>query len=208
MDELKSQFSNINSFGFCKSGCELFSSIYKNNPVVIKAILNHCSYEHDYTFDWLKSIQPNEVTIYQYMQTIDRLQSYIPKYYFSVMCSNTEKYDPLWLLEELHNKDGDPLDLGCHAYLIIEKIDGIDLLDIFDWSDDQREIIFHNLLKAVDILRECNIKHGDLMETNVLVREDCSVCLIDFENSVINEAIPYDYTPYSYEYIRSLVFDL
>ena len=205
MEELKSQFTDIDSLGLCKSGCELFSATYQGNPVIIKAILNHSSYEHEYSDDWLQSCRPNEVTMYQHMKTINSLQQYIPKYYTSIMRSNTEDYDHRWLLEELEELNGDPQDLGCHAYLVIERVDGVDLEETFDWSNDKKEIIFNNLLQAVNILKEQNIRHGDLMETNVLVREDCSICLIDFEDSDIDECIPHDYKPYSYESIRSLV---
>lgn len=204
MDALKTQFTNIDALDLCKAGCELFTAMYQNKPVMIKAILNHNVYDKEYSDDCLKGVQPNEVTMYQHLQSIDVLQQYIPKYYTSIMASNTKNYDHRWLLEKYKQKG----DLGCHAYLIIEKIDGVDLMETFDWSDVKRELIFTNLLQAVNILKEHNIKHGDLMETNVLVREDCSICLIDFENSCICDFIPHNYTPYSYKSIRSLVFDI
>lgn len=178
------ELQNVYPLDLCKAECELFTAIYREHRVVIKAILSEKS---------------NEIEMYRRMQTMASLQPFIPKHYFSWI--PTDDLGSRWLIQETVRP--------CKGYLVIEEIeDAVPLDETEDWSDEKKVDIFRNLSMLVVELKRHKVRHGDFVGENILVREkDRSICLIDFEHGRIDPLLPDDYKSYSPQRLHSMVYD-
>lgn len=74
-------------------------------------------------------------------------------------------------------------------YIIMEYIDGITVEQYLEQceSDQDIELIYDIILNAIDKLHSLNIKHNDLMTSNIIITKNGKIMIIDYGSSEYNE---------------------
>ena len=73
--------------------------------------------------------------------------------------------------------------------IIMENVDGIKVKEVLMKNEANKAEIGKNIGKIVAILHKNNIIHGDLTTSNMIIRENGSICLIDFGLSTTSKKL-------------------
>lgn len=180
MEEIKLLFTDITPLCYGDRNA-LFTAFYQGNKVVIKCIKPELRGSYDFNTDkqsfWIDGSIPNEIYVYEYMQSIPELQNFLPKFYCSITEDNTENFDNRWLCEEyLGNEDV----YGIHGYLVIEYIEGKTLAE-YEKESCGTTNFWPTVHEIIDLFESHYIRCCDVHTNNILIKSDESIIFIDFE---------------------------